>query len=105
MKFSYETCIGRIPLTDVADIHGNLLFKAGVRITEKMANIARFKPVDIPDFEIVPYVTDEIIYIDAETEDQYTIVSLVVSSFMLGYRIGRDKKSDETDLKNRNSRS
>ena len=73
MKFSYETCIGRIPLTDVADIHGNLLFKAGVRITEKMANIARFKPVDIPDFEIVPYVTDEIIYIDAETEDQYTI--------------------------------
>ena len=33
------------------------------------------------------------------------VVSLVVSSFMLGYRIGRDKKSDETDLKNRNSRS
>ena len=33
------------------------------------------------------------------------VVSLVVSSFMLGYRIGRDKKSDGTDLKNRNSRS
>ena len=73
MKFSYETAIGRIPLTDVTDIHGNPLFRAGVRITEKMANIARFKPVGIPEFEVVPYVTDEIIYIDAETEDQYTI--------------------------------
>ena len=27
------------------------------------------------------------------------VIALCVSVFMLGYRIGRDKKSDETDLK------
>lgn len=28
-----------------------------------------------------------------------SVIGLVISVFMLGYRIGRDKRTDETDLK------
>ena len=71
--FTPDAVIGRIPLEDVKDISGNLLFRSGVRITEEMSDRAENAICAIPEFAIVPYVTDEIIYIDAETENNYTI--------------------------------
>ncbi len=72
-EFGYENVIGHVPRTDVRDSAGNLIFKAGVRITREMADCTDFANSDIADFAVIPYVTDEIIYIDAVAEDRYTI--------------------------------
>ena len=71
--FSRDAIIGRIPLSDVIDASGNLIFKSGVRISEKMIRNVDFTNSDITEFEVIPYVTDEMIYIDAETENHCTI--------------------------------
>ena len=73
VSFRHEDVLNRVPLENVADADGNIIFRAGARITPERAARADFTNSDITEFAVIPYVTDEIIYIDAEKEDQYTI--------------------------------
>ena len=71
--FSRESVIGRIPLSDVKDPSGKVIFKAGERISEENAASADFTNPDITEFAVVPFVTEKTIWLDAEKEDRYTI--------------------------------
>lgn len=67
---SSELLEGRTLREDVYDPKsGELLFKSGTEIDSKIAKrLAKFEEVNI-----VPYVSDEIVYLSADAEDKYTI--------------------------------
>jgi DNA-directed RNA polymerase subunit beta len=50
---------------------GQVIAKAGERITEK--NAKSIAKLDIPQIAIVPFVTDEVVYLSADEEDRYVI--------------------------------
>lgn len=71
--FTYESVTGRIPLEDFIDSSGTVIFKGGERITEEKASEAYFTNPEITEFAVIPFVTNKIIWLDAEEEDRYTI--------------------------------
>ena len=71
--FRHDDVIGRVPAADVKDTAGNLVFRAGIRITREMADCTDFTNPEITEFAVIPYVTEQIICIDATEEDRYTI--------------------------------
>ena len=73
VNFSRESVIGRIPLSDVTDESGTVIFRAGERITEETASSADYANLAVSEFATVPYVTEKIIWLDAGEEDLYTI--------------------------------
>ncbi len=72
-EFTYESVIGRIPLEDVIDSSGKVIFKGGERITEETASAADFTNPEITEIAVVPFVTGKIIWLDAGQENRFTI--------------------------------
>jgi len=63
---------GRALREDVVDPKtGEVVFKAGERITESMAE--RIRKLNLDEVAIVPFVTDEVEYLSADREDRYVI--------------------------------
>ena len=55
----------------VADDEGSTIVKAKTTITPKIAN--RLSPLSPRKIKVVPFVSDEVIYLSADKEDEYTI--------------------------------
>lgn len=73
VHFTPGDVLNRIPIDDVYGSNGQIIFRAGIRITHDIVKQTDFTDPAITEFDVVPFITDEIIYIDAEQEDKYTI--------------------------------
>ena len=74
VKATEKELIGRIPLTDVLDKNNQTVFTKGERITKSTAGLVDFSRIDKnKDIPVKAFVTEKIIYIDAEKENPYTI--------------------------------
>ena len=63
--------VGRKPLEDVKDRKGKVLLEAGVTVTEEAA--ARLAKLAIHAVKVTPFVSAEVEYMQADTEDKYSI--------------------------------
>jgi DNA-directed RNA polymerase subunit beta len=68
LKGNDERLPGKTVAEDVTDSKGNTLVKAGTVITPQIAAKIKRKTI-----KVVPFVSDEIIYLPADEEDKYTI--------------------------------
>ena len=72
-QFTPDDVLNRVPISDVAGSSGQIIFKAGIRITKDILDRTDFTNPEITEFAVIPYVTEEIIYVDADQENKYTI--------------------------------
>ena len=63
--------VGRVPKQDVADESGEIIAKAGERVTSEIAG--RISRLPVQAVAIVPYVSTEVINLTADEEEQYSI--------------------------------
>ena len=74
VKALRDDLIGRMPLNNITDKFGNTVFAAGTRITSDMVGKVDFSTLDKnAEIPVKSFVTDEIVYLDAEHENSYTI--------------------------------
>jgi DNA-directed RNA polymerase subunit beta len=68
---TYDELVGRRTREAVLDDKGSTVVKAGVNITPKLAN----KLSELPQrkIKVVPFVSDEVIYLSADKEDEYIV--------------------------------
>jgi DNA-directed RNA polymerase subunit beta len=67
----YEKLIGRKSREAVADDEGNTVIAAGATITARhVSRLAKLSPRTV---KVVPFVSDDIVYLTADEEDKYTI--------------------------------
>jgi DNA-directed RNA polymerase subunit beta len=63
---------GRVAREDVVDSRGEVIVEAGVAIDHETAvRLARFKSIE--EIPVRPYVTNESVYMSADTEDKFTL--------------------------------
>ncbi len=63
---------GRVLREDVLDSKGEVIAKAGTLIDHELAvKLQRYKTIE--EISVRPYVTDETVYMSADTEDKFTI--------------------------------
>ncbi|UCC90396.1 MAG: DNA-directed RNA polymerase subunit beta [Dehalococcoidia bacterium] len=68
---SYNELLGKTTREAVLDDEGNAIAEAGVTITPQLATeLSHLSPRTI---KVVPFVSDEIVYLTADQEDEYTI--------------------------------
>jgi len=68
---TYDKLPGKTIQEEVLDDNGNTIAQAGVTITPELATeLSRLSPRTI---KVVPFVSDEVIYLTADKEDEYTI--------------------------------
>jgi DNA-directed RNA polymerase subunit beta len=68
---SYNELLGKTTREAVLDDEGNTIAEAGVTITPQLATeLSHLSPRTI---KVVPFVSDEIVYLTADQEDEYTI--------------------------------
>ena len=68
---TYDHLPGKTTKEAVAGGEGNTIVKAGTTITPKLATkLSRLSPRTI---KVVPFVSDEVVYLSADKEDKYTI--------------------------------
>jgi len=63
--------VGRKPLEDVKDSRGKVLLEAGVTVTKEAQ--AKLSKLAVRAVKITPFVSTEVEYMQADTEDKYTI--------------------------------
>jgi DNA-directed RNA polymerase subunit beta len=68
---TYEKLVGRTTQEKVVDDKGNTIIDAGVTITPQLAT--KLSRLSQNTIKVVPFVSDEIIYLSADKEDEYTI--------------------------------
>jgi DNA-directed RNA polymerase subunit beta len=66
-----EQLLGRTTRGDIMDDEGNLLAKAGTVITKQVAQ--RLSSLVTQDIKIVPFISDQVSYLTADEEMQYSI--------------------------------
>ena len=68
---TYDTLLGKTMREAVLDDKGNTIVQAGVTITPKLATkLSKLSPRTI---RVIPFVSDEVTYLTADKEDEYTI--------------------------------
>lgn len=72
-----STLLNRIPEEDILDAKGKVIIKKGQQITS--GDMDKLKSINAKEFKIVPYITDEIIYIDADFELEHKIASININ--------------------------
>ncbi len=74
VKALREELIDRIPLNHITDKFGRTVFAAGTRITTDAVGRIDFSSLDeTAEIPVKSFVTDEVVYLDAERENPYTI--------------------------------
>jgi len=71
LKNTDERLAGRTTREPVVDHEGRVIVEAGVTITPEIASQLRSLPP--MEVKVVPFVSDEIVYMSADVEDRYTI--------------------------------
>jgi DNA-directed RNA polymerase subunit beta len=86
-----ESVIGRYSREEILDAQtGDVLVEEGGEITEAIAR--KLTELDRVEIKVVPYVTDEIVYLTADDEEQYTIAQANAQTDERGY-FTRDRVS------------
>jgi len=68
---TYEGLVGKTAREAVLDDGGKTVLKAGVTITPQLVTkLNRLSPIKI---KVVPFVSDEVVYLSADKEDEFTI--------------------------------
>jgi len=68
---TYDKLPGKTTQEEVLDDNGNTIAQAGVTITPELATeLSHLSPRTI---KVIPFVSDEVIYLTADKEDEYTI--------------------------------
>ena len=73
VKLEYTELLNRVPTSDVIDEQGNIIFTKDQRITKSLLDNTDLKRLKKQDIPVRAFVTDQVIYIDAEKENPYTI--------------------------------
>jgi DNA-directed RNA polymerase subunit beta len=68
---TYDTVIGRKTREAVFDAKGTAIVKAGTAISAKVA--AKLDALPATRIKVVPFVTDEVLYLSADKEDEFVI--------------------------------
>jgi len=71
LEITDERLLGRELRDDIEDDDDNMLAEEGELVTEEM--IAAFEKAGIEKVPIIPFVTDEIVYLSADAEDNYVV--------------------------------
>jgi DNA-directed RNA polymerase subunit beta len=66
-----EELLGKTIREDMVDGEGHVVAKSGTLVTEEVAQ--RIIPLAIESIKVVPFVSDQIVYLAAEEEEQYAI--------------------------------
>ena len=68
---TYDRLVGKTTREAVVDDKGDTIVKAGATITPRLAT--KFSHLPPRSIKVVPFVSDEVIYLTADKEDEYTI--------------------------------
>jgi DNA-directed RNA polymerase subunit beta len=68
---TYDQLLGRIVREAVPDDKGNTIIEAETKITSEVAD--KLSKLKLSTVKVIPFVSDEIIYLPADEEDKYTI--------------------------------
>jgi DNA-directed RNA polymerase subunit beta len=103
--------IGRALREDLVDpANGKVIARAGERVTKEIASAIARLPID--EIPIMPYVSDEVVYLSADAEDKYFIAQAntplneyrefvrerVSSRVFSGFRFARREQIDYMDV-------
>ncbi len=68
---TYDKLLGKTTWEEVLDDNGNTIAQAGVTITPELAT--ELSHLSLRTIKVIPFVSDEVIYLTADKEDEYTI--------------------------------
>ncbi len=69
--------VGRIMEEDLTNSKGKVLIKKGEKLTTSM--VEKIDDIEAKEFKLVPFITDEVIYIDADIELEHKIASININ--------------------------